>query len=398
MLVESRKIYFYLCVLLIVDFLILLWVGKNLSISYDEASHFFEPLDFGGFLSNLSVFLFGQNDIGLRILFLLLHLCNAVLMFIFAKGFLKRPSDALFCVLLFLLLPGVNAAAILISNSGIIIFLTLLLCILYQQTHKIPYWLLLIMAFVDKSFALVFLALIFYGSAQKNTVLVFLSLIFFALNMYLFDLEIGGHPAGYFIDTSGHLLLIFSPLVFLYFLYALYRFYNSKTKPLIWYISIVVLGFILFLSLRQKVETETFAPLLIVGIPLMVSLYFSWLRVRLSEFKSRYKIPFGITLLVLLAMVLVLLFSKPLFALFSSNQEEYFAYRHYLAKELAQNLKEQNIFQVNTNERMQKRLRFYGINQGGNVKITTHFVKNAKEIPIFYYGKKVAVFYVQKSL
>ena len=130
----------------------------------------------------------------------------------------------------------------------------------------------------------------------------------------------------------------------------------------------------------------------------MVSLYFSGLRVRLPEFKSRYKIPFGITLLVLLAMVLVLLFSKPLFALFSSNQEEYFAYRHYLAKELAQNLKEQNIFQVNTNERMQKRLRFYGINQGGNVKITTHFVKNAKEIPIFYYGKKVAVFYVQKSL
>ena len=117
MLVESRKIYFYLCVLLIVDFLILLWVGKNLSISYDEASHFFEPLDFGGFLSNLSVFLFGQNDIGLRMLFLLLHLCNAVLMFIFAKGFLKRPSDALFCVLLFLRMICVCAWARRISPS-----------------------------------------------------------------------------------------------------------------------------------------------------------------------------------------------------------------------------------------------------------------------------------------
>ena len=148
------------------------------------------------------------------------------------------------------------------------------------------------------------------------------------------------------------MLLILFLLVFLYFLFALYRFYHSKTKPLIWYIHIVALGFILFLYLRQKVETETFAPLLIVGIPLMVSLYFSGLRVRLPEFKSRYKIPFGITLLVLLAMVLVLLFSKPLFALFSSNQEEYFAYRHYLAKALAQNLKEQNIFQVNTKERM----------------------------------------------
>ena len=165
MLVESRKIYFYLCVLLIVDFLILLWVGKNLSISYDEASHFFEPLDFGGFLSNLRVFLFGQTDIGLRILFLLLHLCNAVLMFLFAKGFLKRPSDALFCVLVFLLLTGGNAAAILVSYSGIIIFLTLLLCFLYQQTIKIPYWLLLIMAFVDKSFAWVFLDFVFFGIA-----------------------------------------------------------------------------------------------------------------------------------------------------------------------------------------------------------------------------------------
>lgn len=84
MLVESRKIYFYLCVLLIVDFLILLWVGKNLSISYDEASHFFEPLDFGGFLSNLSVFLFGQNDIGLRMLF-------------FAFAFVQCSINVYFC-------------------------------------------------------------------------------------------------------------------------------------------------------------------------------------------------------------------------------------------------------------------------------------------------------------
>ena len=126
---ENKKAYLFLFFILLIDFFLLLWVGKNLSISFYEAQSFFNPHDFAGYYAKLSVSLFGRSDIGLRIGFLLLHLCNGVLMFLLAKTFLKRPSDAVFCALLFLLLPGVNAGAILISNSGIVIFFSLFLCL-----------------------------------------------------------------------------------------------------------------------------------------------------------------------------------------------------------------------------------------------------------------------------
>ena len=390
---ENKKAYLFLFFILLIDFFLLLWVGKNLSISFYEAQSFFNPRDFAGYYAKLSVSLFGRSDIGLRIGFLLLHLCNGVLMFLLAKTFLKRPSDAVFCALLFLLLPGVNAGAILISNSGIMIFFSLLLCLWHQKTQKFPYWLLLMMAFVDKSFSLVFLALIFYGIAHKNTFLVFASLVCFAVNMYLFDLGIGGHPESHFVDMIGHLLLIFSPLVFLYFLYMIYRFANSKAKPLMWYIVVVALSFIFIFSLRQRVDIESFAALLIVGIPLMVNLYYSGLRVRMRKFKGRYKIPFKITLAILLCMTGLLIFSKPLFVVLS-NEENHFAYRHYIAQELAKELKEQKIKAVITEARMQERLLFYGIQKGGR-KLSQIYKKDSIKIPIIYYDKEVTTFYVQ---
>ncbi|MDE5603177.1 MAG: hypothetical protein K2I71_04575, partial [Helicobacter sp.] len=250
--------------------------------------------------------------------FLFFHFCNALLLFYFSKNFLKRPSDALFCTLLFLLLPGVNIDTMLFFKGQIILFFTLLLCLLQQKNQKIPYWLLAIMAILDKSFSLVFLALIFYGISKKDTFLILSSLGFFALNMYLFGLNIGGYPRGYFVDTSAYLLFVFSPLVFLYFLYALYRFINTQNKPLIWYIATTTLCFIWLLSLRQKVDIQTFTPLLIVGLPLMTKLYFYGLRVRLPQFKMRYKIPFIITFIVLLVFTFGLFFSKPLMLLHST--------------------------------------------------------------------------------
>lgn len=398
---EREKTYLYLFFILVVDFCLLLWVGKNLSISFYEAQTLASSRDFAGYFGRLSVELFGANDVGLRIGFLALHLCNAVLLFFLAKGFLKRPSDAIFCVLLFLLLPGVNAGAILVSNSGIVIFFTLLLCLWHQKSGKIPYWLLLVMAFVDKSFSLVFLALIFYGIAHKNTLLVLASLVFFAVNMYLFDLGIGGHPESHFVNVIGHLLLIFSPLVFLYFLYMIYRFATSKTKPLMWYIIVVALGFIFVFSLRQRVEIESFGALLMAGIPLMMRLYFSGLRVRLPQFKARYKIPFKLTLLVLLCMWGLLVFSKPLFAVLKES-ENHFAYRHYIAKELASELKARKITAVRSEERMQKRLEFYGIKAGGRRLVEVPIkdsadlaAKDSRLISIVYYGKEVARFYVE---
>lgn len=388
---ETRN-YFWLFALLILSSCALLWLSSTLSISYDEAQSFFNAQDFGGFASRLSVQLFGQNDFALRLPFLLLHLCNTLLMFYLAKGFLKRDTDALFCALLFCLLPGVNAVALLVTNGGIVIALTLILCLWVQKYNAIPYWLLLVMAFVDKSFALVFVALIFYGIANKNTRLIVLSLLLFALNMYVYGLEIGGRPSGYFLDSNGHLLLIFSPLLYLYFLYTLYRYFNAKIKPLMWYIASVSLGFIWLLSLRQRVQMETFAPLLIVGIPLMVSLYFSGLRVRLPQFRARYTIPFLMTFLVLLVLSGTLFLSKPLFVLFP-NANEHFASRHFIVKEIAQELKNRGFYRVKTEKKMQERLRFYGIARGG-VQLSSIKKANAQSFSIEYYGKHIATCYL----
>lgn len=373
----------------------LLFLLSTLSISYDEAQEFFNPSNLGGLISHLSVRILGQTDFGLRAPFLLLHFCNAFLMFYFAKDFLKRPSDALFCALLFLLLPGTNAAALLVSNSGIVITLSLILCIWLQKYGTIPYGLLLIMAFVDKSFSLVFVALIFYGIKGKKTFLIFVSLGLFALNMYCFGLGIGGHPSSYFLDSNGHLLLIFSPLLFLYFLYTLYRYFNKREKPLIWYISSTALGFIWLLSMRQRVQTEFFAPLLILGIPLMANLYFSGLRVRLPRFRMRYRVPFLVTFLVLLSCSGMLFLSKPLFMLFL-NSNKHFVFQHFIAKEVAQSLKAKGIKSVKTEAKMQERLRFYGISKGTSI-LSTKPISNASKIPIIYYNKQIMAFYLQDS-
>ena len=389
----NNRLYWLLILCLGIDFCLLLGMIEDLSVSYYEALNFFEGQGLEAYLARLGVKILGQNDIGLKIPFVLLNLINAVLLFFYAKGFLKRESDALVCVILFLLLPGVNAGAILLHKSGIVIFFILLLCLWNQKTQKIPYWLLLIMVFVDKSFSLVFFALIFYGIAKKNNLLIVCSLVFFALNMYLYGLEVSGRPEGYFLDTSGHLLLIFSPLMFLYFLYTLYRYINTKPKPLIWYICVVALSFILLFSLRQRVDTQTFAPLLTLGIVMMVNLYFSGLRVRLPQFKSRYRVPFAACLAVLLLCSGILFAFKPLFLVMDSFQS-HFAYRYYGAKELANSLKALGIQEVKTNERLQESLKFYGISEGGRHLGLTP-AKNAHKIPIKYYGKTLVTFYLE---
>lgn len=391
----QKLIYPLFLVLLVLDFCMLLWALNTLSISYDEAVGFFHPVKLNDYLANFGVWIFGQNDLGLRIPFVILHLCNAVLLFIFSLKFLKRKGDALLCVAIFMLLPGINASALLSINSGVILFFTLLLCTYQLYFKSIPYWLLAIMAFIDGAFSLIFLALLFYGIGKKNNFLIFISLVLFAFNMYFFGTEIGGHPKSYFLDTNGHLFLIFSPLLYLYFLYGLYRYFNSNNRPLIWYIAFSALIFIFLLSFRQKVEMELYAPFLILALPLLVSLYLSGLRVRLPLFRMHYRIPFIATLLVLLLCNATLIFSKFLFV-FIEEGDRHFAYEHFIAKELATSLQKRGIKSLKTDDKeLQKRLEFYKISPKNNPILSTQAKKGAKKIEIVYYKKPVASFYVR---
>lgn len=391
--IQNRfNLFLFFCLAL--DFVLLLSFANTLSISYEEAINFFSHKSLESYLARIGVFIFGQNDLGLRLPFILLHLLNAYLLFWYATKCLKQKKDALFAMILFLLLPGVNALSVLLSKGEIIIFCILLLCLYEKEFKKIPYFLLFLMVFVDKSFFLVFLALIFYGIAKKDNLLIFASLGFFAFNLYFFGFDIGGHPRGHFLDVNGHLILIFSPLLYVFFLFALYRVFLKKEKPLIWYILCVSLAFMLLLSLRQKIDTQSLAPLLVVGVVMMSGLYFSGLRVRLPRYQMRYKAPFILVLLTLLFCLGILFFSKILF-LFYENPNEHFASKHFFIKELAKNLKKENITELHTNPKLQTQLHFYGINYASKPKLVEFKQENTKEIPIKYYGKTIKTYYIK---
>lgn len=382
--------YLFLAILLHVA--LLCWFWSNLSISYHETLAFFNGTTPSAYLSRFGVYLFGQNDFGLRIFFLILHIFNIVLMFLYARSNLKNDKDSLFCTILFMLLPGINAGALLVLEVNITIFFTLLLCFLYQRYNKIPYWLLVFLMFLDESFSIIFLALIFYGISNKNTILIFVSLIGFGVNSYIFGIDIGGYPRGYFADTMGHLMLIFSPLIFVYFLYSLYRFANKKEKPLGFYIAIVALLFILFVSLRQKIDTQNYAPLLLCFLPFMVLLFLSGLRVRLPQFRARYKIPFVVSFIVLIIFTSSIFVSKLLFLVMPYSDN--FALRHYIAKELSESLKIRGIYSVKTDVPLQERLRFYGIDRGDR-ELSYIKKENFRPVPIIYHNKEIVRFYVE---
>lgn len=389
---NSMRVFSYLAFAILLEVVLLLWFMSSISISYKEALVFFEHSEISYYLAKFGIYLFGQNDFGLRILFMLLHIANVILVFLLSRLHLRRELDSVACAVLFMMLPGINAGALLLSNVNIILFFTLLLCFLHEKYGKIPYWLLTIMVFVDDSFALVFLALIFYAISCRDTVLLVVSVIFFAINSYIYGLDIGGRPSGYFVDTMGHLLLIFSPFVFLYFLYSLYRYFNIEKRPISFYIAITSLFFMLFLSLRQRVDTQSYAPLLLCFLPLCFSIYISGLRVRLPQFRARYKIPFMIAFTILLLFTCSVFLSKILFLVVPYNDN--FALRHYIAKELAYNLKARGIDSVSTGSHMQARLKFYGIGYGDRYLSDTK-IEDSRSIPIVYYGKEITKFYIK---
>ncbi|MBN2782217.1 MAG: hypothetical protein JXQ66_03140, partial [Campylobacterales bacterium] len=58
-------------------------------------------------------------------------------------------------------------------------------------------------------------------------------------------------------------------------------------------------------------------------------------------------------------------FNKELYK-FIDDPKKHFAYNMYIAKELAQKLKENNVNCVDTNEKMSKRLQFYKVSKCNN--------------------------------
>ncbi|EAK0642526.1 hypothetical protein AT762_00795, partial [Campylobacter coli] len=400
--------YKLIILLLAFDLLALLYGISTLSISVDEAKIYFEEkgsfLFFNHsllyYLTHFGTFVFGQNDFGLRIPILFFHFLSCILLYILALKYTKTHFDSFLSLLLFVLLPGTVASALLVNEASIVIFLTLAIICAYEYEKKWIFYPLLILAlFVDKSFNILFLTFFFFGIYKRNSFLLTLALVLFGLSISFYGFDTGGRPRGYFLDTLGIFAACFSPLVFIYFFYVVYRLTFKEQKSLLWFLMSVTFIFCSLLSLRQKLYLEDFLPFCVICTPLLIKTLMASYRVRLPQFRLRYKIFIECSIIFLLFCYFVIIGNQILYY-FVSDPKYNFANNYHLAKELSKELKKQEIFKLRVGTSLQPRLKFYDIEDSNtfylkSIKNKDQLDKNKKNITIKL-GKFEKIYQIQR--
>lgn len=387
--------YFYTLLFILVGVLILK-VDLSLSISYKEALNVFVNNSILTIITNTSIYFFGQNDIALRLPFILFYFFSVILMYKITENYFKYEKDRFIGILIFMMLPGVLSASLLVNSAIIVTFCTLLYVYHYNKYKTHSYILLIIFFIIDNSFAILYLALFFFSLKEKDKKLLYFSLILFVLSMYIYGFSTDGKPKGFLVDTVAIYATIFSPILFLYFIYTMYRAGIQKEKSLAWYISITALLLSVIISFRQRVYIEDFAPFVVISIPLMLKTFLHSYRVRLKEFRKIYNI-LAILIIGMLSLNVIFTFvNKPLYILLP-NQTKHFVYQYHFIKELSKELKNRNIDNLTGDNELLLRLKFYGINQGEDYYISMKdFYNYDEKITIKYYERELFVVYIKK--
>ena len=394
---NNQNIIFYSLLTIIVCLLI--YVANTLSISYKEALNVFENNSLLTYITNASLYIFGQNDIALRLPFIIFYTLSIILMYKLTQNYFKYKQDRLVTIILFMILPGVLSASILVNSSIIVIFFTLLYIYLFRFKKDYSYLLMIILLFIDNSFAILYLAMAFYSFNTNDRKTLIFSILFFIFSLVLYGFETVGKPKGYFLDTFAIYATVFSPFLFIYFIYAVYKVGLKGEKTLIWYISTTALLLSLVLSFRQKIYIEDFAPYVVISLPFMLKHFFHSYRVRLNQFRMKHKVIAGLVLFMLVLNATLTVINKPLY-FFLSDPTKHFAYKYHIAKELSKTLKALEIKKINTfNEKLQLRLRFYGISKGNNYLLTDYKYKkdNYRVININYHGINIKKYYLYET-
>lgn len=398
MIIQSKNQYNKIVYFsLIITTIVLIFVSNTLSISYKEALNFFHNNSLLSILTNISTTIFGQNDIALRLPFLCFYFFSVILLYVNTKNYFKYQVDRAISTIIFMFLPGVLSASLLVNSAIVVTFCTLLYIYYYQKTNKHNYFFLIVFLFVDNSFAILFLAIFFYSMSKRDNLMVYISLVLFGLSMGIFGFDSSGKPKGFFADTFAIYASIFSPFLFLYFFYSMYRLGVKNQRSFVWYISVTALIFSFIFSFRQQIYIEDYAPFVIIAIPLMVRLFFHSYRVRLSEFRKIHNF-FALLVLITLSLnIVITIFNKPLY-LFLDNPRKHFVYKYHVAKELSEELKKQNInYITSSDEKLLLRLKFYKIYKGKKYYISLNKLSDyTYSFPIKYYGVTVATAYVKK--
>ncbi len=390
------KIYFYLFLTFITS-LLLLKVEYSLSISYKEALNLFVNHSILSIITNISTYFFGHNDLALRGPFILLYVLSAFLMHKITKNYFKYEKDRFINILIFMTLPGVLSASLLVNTAIIVTFFTLLYIYYYNKHQKHLYILLPFLLFVDNSFAILYLALFFFSFKTKDRLLLYLSVILFFISIFIYGFSTDGRPRGFLIDTVGIYSAIFSPVLFLYFLYAIYKVAFFKDRNLVWYISFTALILSIVISFRQRVYIEDFAPFVVIFLPIMLKMFLNAYRVRLREFRKSYNILAILTILMLFINIFFTFINKPLYY-FLPEPKKHFVYQYHFAKELAKELKERGINNIIIDdEELALRLRFYEIYIGDEYFLSTkEFYNYDEKVVINYSGKDLFFVYIKK--
>ncbi len=382
------KYLFYIIFILTIG--ILFFISNTLSISYKEALNVFVNESMLSYITKSSIYFFGQNDFAIRIPFISFYILSIILMYLITKNYFKYELDRLISIVLFMFLPGLLSAALLVNSAIVVTFFTLLYIYYYQRMNKHCYILLVLFLFVDNSFAILFFALLFFAKSSKNRTLMIVSFILFILSMYIYGFDTGGKPRGFLFNMFAIYSSIFSPLLFIYFFYSIYRVGLKGQKDLTWYICISALFLSFLFSFRQYIPIEDYAPYVIIAIPLMVKLFFHTLRIRLPQFRRKHYIISFLTLVVLSINIFLTLFNKPIYFILD-NPKKHFAFQYHFIKELAYLLKKNNINDIEfKDKKLALRLKFYGINKG-----TKYFLSRKK---LAHFDKKLTISYHKKDL
>ena len=358
----SRHIAFSVFLICLIDFVFLLYAANSLSISYNEAEIFFQKHSLLGYILKLSAHFFGQNDLAVRGVMIFFHIASVALMYKVSKFYIKLEFDRIIAVLLFVLLPGTLASALIINNAGICITLALLCIYLFHIKKKILFSLFFCLAFfIDGDFLIFYAGFFIFALYKRKPPLAWLSAILFLLTLYFFGFETNGRPSGHFIDTFGIFAAVFSPFVFILFVYTIYRIWVKEKKDLLWFITICSFCFCMIVSVRQRLELEQFLPFCVIATPLMVRVFFNSYRVRLPKFRKGHKICTSLVMLFLIFNWSAIIFNQ-IFYLFLSDPTKHLTYKFDVAKELADKLKEAGVQDIATEDtRLALRLKFYGI-------------------------------------
>ena len=358
----SRHIAFSVFLICLIDFVFLLYAANSLSISYNEAEIFFQKHSLLGYILKLSAHFFGQNDLAVRGVMIFFHIASVVLMYKVSKFYIKLEFDRIIAVLLFVLLPGTLASALIINNAGICITLALLCIYLFHIKKKILFSFFFCLAFfIDGDFLIFYAGFFIFALYKRKPPLAWLSAILFLLTLYFFGFETNGRPSGHFIDTFGIFAAVFSPFVFIFFVYTIYRIWVKEKKDLLWFIAICSFCFCMIVSVRQRLELEQFLPFCVIATPLMVRVFFNSYRVRLPKFRKGHKICTSLVMLFLIFNWSAIIFNQ-IFYLFLSDPTKHLTYKFDVAKELADKLKEAGVQDIATEDtRLALRLKFYGI-------------------------------------